>query len=242
MEPEMYRQMAQDQQSHWWFVARRQVLGAILDSLSLPADARILEVGCGTGGNLGMLSRYGRVSAIESDPYARTHASELSGLTVRDGSLPDGLPDFGHEFDLICLFDVLEHVEADTAALAALSRRLVPGGRLLISVPAYQWLFGGHDRAHHHFRRYTVTELRTKAARAGLTVVRSGYFNTVLFPLVLVRRVLGRLAGGQGDDAAMPAPMVNRILRALFSVESRVVARRLFPFGTSALALLRRAS
>jgi SAM-dependent methyltransferase len=244
MDATIYRLMAQTQQDHWWFSARRRILEAVLRRLPLPRPARVLEVGCGTGGNLRMLLRFGPVDAVEMDEYAIAVArTQGSGADVRKGWLPEAIPfEPARQYDLVCLFDVLEHCQDDRSALGALSSLLAPGGRLLVTVPAYQWLFGAHDRAHHHFRRYTVRRLRKTARDAGFEVCRSGYFNTLLFPLVAARRLLARAGLGDSDtDARMPSPVINRLLATVFGFEASLVPLFAFPFGTSVIAVLRRA-
>jgi SAM-dependent methyltransferase len=231
--------MAETQHAHWWYKARREILERLIAGLNLPEGARLLEIGSGTGGNLAMLARFGEVCAVENDAYARRHASEISGISVRGGSLPDALPFDDGSFDLVCLFDVLEHVENDAAALERVCRLLKPGGRAVVTVPAYQWLYGAHDRAHHHFRRYTARRLRAMARGAGLRVAKCGYFNTLLFPAIALRRLQQIVTGGHdGHDAALPNRLVNGILYAIFSAEKHVVGLRLFPYGTSVLAVL----
>jgi SAM-dependent methyltransferase len=241
MDPKLYREMAETQQKHWWFRARREILARVIARLKLPSPAELLEIGAGTGGNLGMLSEYGRVSAVEMDGFARQYASDVSGLRVSYGCLPDQLPFAEASFDLICLFDVLEHIEDDANALKRVYQLLKPKGRAVITVPAYEWLYGAHDRAHQHFRRYTARRLYLKARDAGLRVGRSGYFNALLFPLIAARR-LYKLATSQQDahDAALPNRFINGLLYAVFAAEKYVVPIALFPYGTSVLAILER--
>lgn len=239
MEPAIYQQMAAAQQQHWWFAARRLILRRTLQRW-LHSPVPILEVGCGPGGNLAMLTEFGPLKAVEMDGYALEMARTLApNAEVQQGWLPDHLPFESESFGLICLFDVLEHVEDDQAALDALFARLPAGGKVLLTVPAYQWLYGAHDRTHHHFRRYTARRLRTLARCSGFDIVRLGYFNTLLFPLVAAARLLAKLGGrSQADDAALPSPAVNRLLYAIFALEARLVPHRLFPFGVSLMALL----
>jgi len=239
MDPELYREMAAIQQEHWWFRARREILARVIARLALPSKAAVLEIGAGTGGNLRMLSQHGVVSAVEMDPFARQHASEVSGLDVSSGCLPDQVPFADGSFDLICLFDVLEHVEDDTKALGRVRELLKPGGRALITVPAYAWLYGVHDRAHHHFRRYTARQLRLKARNAGLRVCRSGYFNALLFPLIATHRLQSTVLGAEeSHDATLPNGFVNKLLYCVFVAEKYLVPVTLFPWGTSVLAVL----
>ena len=239
MQPEVYHEMAGVQERHWWFSGRRKVLSAVLDRLALPAEARILEIGCGTGGNLAMLAGYGRLQAMECDATARDIATALGICPVHAGGLPGPLPFEAGQFDLVCLLDVLEHIEDDQAALSEVARLIKPTGHLLVTVPAYAWLWSAHDEAHHHHRRYTAGLLRRRATAAGLTVIRLGYFNSLLFPVISIIRFAHKIAGRQSEsDAAMPSLPVNRLLAWIFGFERYFVRHALFPAGTSVMVLL----
>lgn len=231
--------MAAVQQRHWWFVARRRILARVIGALGLPPAARVLDAGCGSGGNLALLAGFGRLSAMEYDAPARAAAAALGVCPVSPGRLPDDVPFAAGAFDLICLLDVLEHIDDDGATLRALAARLAPGGRLLVTVPAYAWLWSAHDEAHHHRRRYTAAALARCAAGAGLAVRRLGYFNSLLFPAIAAARLAGRLLGRDGaSDAGLPPAPVNAALQAVFAAERHLAPRWLFPFGTSVLAVL----
>jgi len=242
MHPDLYREMAENQREHWWFRARREILERVIARLALPERAEVLEIGAGTGANLAMLKRYGHVSAVEMDAFARQHASAVSGVQVAYGRLPDTLPLKARSFDLICLFDVLEHIEDDCAALTQVRRLLKPGGRAVVTVPAYQWMYGAHDRAHHHVRRYTAQQVYLKARGAGLAVTKKGYFNTLLFPIIALRRIHQKIAFTLQDTTGVSLPnrFVNSILYNIFSVEKYILPAVLFPYGTSVLAILAR--
>lgn len=244
MEPSIYTLMASIEANHWWFAARRVIAEDIIRRLNLPPDARILEAGCGTGGNLAMLSRYGRVDAMELDDEARRMANAKGIAPVVSGELPNRIPYQPEQFDLIALLDVLEHVEDDRNTLKALGSLLKPGGVLLISVPAYPFLWSAHDDVHHHKRRYLLGELKSKLGNAGLEVMYASYFNTLLFPLIFGARQLGRLRRNKrdGGDLKMPHPLANRLLFTLFSSERFVLGRWSLPFGVSALAVARKGS
>jgi SAM-dependent methyltransferase len=234
----VYDRMAAHDSTHWWYRARREILSDYLTRYgALPKDARILEIGCGTGHNLGMLARFGDVDAIEIDPAARAIASERLGKPVSDARLPElpGVPRGG--YDLIAVLDVVEHIEDDVAALAAMRDCLAPGGKVLIAVPAHQWMWSAHDVVNHHHRRYSKATLKAAITAAGMTTAKFGYFNSLLFPLAAAARVAGRLSGrDDSDDSPPPAP-VNALFQAIFGLERHLVGRVPMPPGVSIITL-----
>ena len=239
MDASIYARMAEIDTEHWWFAARRRIVAALIEAQApRTSGMRILEVGCGTGSNIALLQGYGTVDAVEPDDFARGFASDRSGVAVKGGYLPDGVALDDAHYDFIVLLDVLEHIPGDLDALTALRRKLAPGGRLMVTVPANPWMWSAHDAAHHHQRRYTAATLTDVFARAGFRVRHRSHFNTLLFPLIVGMRALHRLTGKTGgDDDALPSPFVNRMLERLFAAERHLVARGTLPFGVS-LALV----
>ena len=241
MEAKVFERMAELDSRHWWFVARRNILRAIIQRIvQPPAGARILEIGCGTGHNLAMLGEFGRVEASELDPTARKLASKRLGRRIEAAALPDLSVFPEASYDLIALLDVLEHVADDRAALAAIRSRLKPGGKLLVTVPANPWMWTAHDAAHHHHRRYTKSQLKGEMLRAGFAIDLLSPFNTVLFPLIAAVRAAGKLTGSESSDDEMPPKPVNAVLQKLFGLESTLIGRLPFPFGVSLVAVARR--
>jgi SAM-dependent methyltransferase len=236
MDQLVYQRMASHEDTHWWFVARRRIIARLINIFvrqDRKSDLKILEVGCGTGGNLTMLKQFGTVTATECDEDARGFAAGKSGIAVRDGRLPELEEVPEDNFDLVVLLDVLEHVEDDLGALKSLAPRQGRDGRLLVTVPAHPWLWSSHDVTHHHFRRYTRATLRKVAEDAGYNVEAMGYYNSLLFPIVILVRFLKKALGRNDADDAMPGPAVNGILTNIFSLEQKIVGRLPLPTGLS---------
>lgn len=240
MERIIYDRMAEHDSTHWWYRARRDVLASVIArKVTLPNDATILEIGCGTGHNLPMLGAFGTVDALEIDDAAAAIATTRLGKPVSQAPLPvlAGVPN--EAYDMVALLDVLEHVEDDRAALIAIAERLKPGGTLLLTVPQYPWMWSGHDVANHHFRRYTKATLRQVVADAGLRFDLLTHFNSLLFPLAAADRLIARATGREGSDDAPPPAVVNRLFEAIFGLEQHLVGRVPMSPGVSLLGLIR---
>ena len=241
MERVVFDRMAELDQVHWWFVARRRILAEVIHRVVRPPKrARVLEVGCGTGHNFAMLKQFGRLDACELDHCARALASKRLRRKVEEAKLPDMSMFERNSYDLIALLDVLEHVRGDVASLRAVHRRLKPGGALLLTVPANPWMWSAHDAAHHHFRRYSKRQLATVLREAGFEVQLLSYFNSLLFPLVAAARIGGKILGKEAADDSLPSGAVNAALRKIFGLEAGLVGRSPMPFGLSLVAVVRR--
>jgi len=239
MERIVYDRMAELDELHWWYRARRDILSDLIARrIAPPADARILEIGCGTGHNIEMLRRFGRVDAIEVDGTARQLASKRLGHAVMDAPLPELTGVEEQAYDLIAILDVLEHVEADEAALLSIAQRLKPGGRILITVPAHPWMWSAHDVVNHHKRRYTKATLKAVIREAGLNLEMISWFNSLLFPLAAAARVAGRITGKEDSDDALPPGPVNKLFEGIFGLERYAIGRLPFPPGVSLVAIV----
>jgi SAM-dependent methyltransferase len=244
MDPQIYEEMITQEGDHWWFVSRRAICNSLIQRLSLPAGCTILDAGCGSGGNLPMLARLGQLFAFEMNERSRECARKRGIGTIEAGTLPHDIPFAGQSFDLITMFDVLEHIEDDGATLRQLAARLKPGGRIFLTVPAYPWLFVRHDRLHHHFRRYTKSTLKQRLAEAGLQVDYINHWNFFFFPLALFARLTDRfgIPREQTLGTKTPPPALNGLMRCLVSSERHLLKHVPLPFGLSMIVVASRQS
>ena len=239
MERQVFDRMAEHDQLHWWYVARRRILADLIRRhVPLPIGARILEVGSGTGHNFDMLRKFAPVDGIEIDDEARALAERRLGAEMSAAPLPElpGIPNGAYH--LVALLDVLEHVDEDVASLRSIACKLVPGGRILLTVPAGQWMWSAHDEVHHHKRRYSKRQLREVIAAAGLKTNLLTHFNTLLFPAAAGARIVGKAMGKTSSDDQMPSGPVNAVLRNVFGAERHLVGRVPMPFGVSLVGIL----
>ncbi|MGI9292801.1 MAG: class I SAM-dependent methyltransferase [Pseudomonadales bacterium] len=241
MEKHIYEQMAATEDRHWWFVARRKIFTEVLGSSTLPAAQQIVDVGCGTGGNLTLLRQFGDVVGLELNAdvvtMAATHGQVVLGGDTRSW------PIAANSVDMFTAFDVLEHIADDKSAMLNLFASLKPGGSLVLSVPAYPWLWSEHDESLHHQRRYVLPDIVTLAASVGFSVEYASYHNCILFPVSFMLRIVSRFSGGLFgvDENRVPAQPINRLLQAIYSFERHIVKRKWrMPFGLSIIAVLRK--
>jgi len=246
MEPSMYRAFAElHERRHWWFVGRRRIIASLLEAtFEGRRDLRILDIGCGTGGMIPVLSPFGRVTGIDPSDAAIRYSRERYGSQadfLRVDFPRETPPGGGH--DLVTLFDVLEHLEEDAQALREAAGLLSEGGRMVVTVPAHRFLWSPHDDINRHRRRYGYRELRDRILGAGLEIRRITYFNTFLFPVVWAARLVRRglaLKGDRRSDFRVRRKWINNSLAGLFGAERFPLRRFDLPFGVSLLAVAAR--
>jgi SAM-dependent methyltransferase len=236
--------MAQQARSHWWYEGRRRLVTQILTD-RLPVESRVLDVGCGTGDNLDTLEEASGGPAVgaEFSVYAVAHARLDSPRRVLVARA-EALPVRSMSVDLVASMDVIEHLDDDIVALREFRRALSPGGLLLLTVPAYQWLWSDHDDWAAHRRRYTSPRLVQTVESAGFVVLQTSYFNSFLLPpAVLLRRTpLRRLVRSSDDEVGTTNAAIARVMGSLSRSERWVLRRRRVPFGLSIVMLARRPS
>jgi SAM-dependent methyltransferase len=215
------------QPDYWWYRARTHLLQAALGDF-LDSPRRLLDVGSADGPSVSWMQGAHERFAIDLDPRGLVPGS---GVCASALALPFG----DGTFDVVGAFDVIEHCDPEAQAVSELARVLRPGGRLLASVPAYQWAWSDHDvRAGHH-RRYTQRRIVRAVEGAGLTVLRSTYGFAGVFPMFAAERVARRLRGRSAEPQGLPqvSPAMDRVLTGLSATEARLLRRVDLPFGSS---------
>lgn len=241
MQAEEYSRMYSLEDRYWWFVGRRQLaLGILQRQFSNSERPKVLDLGCGTGVVLGELQKWTDPVGLDMSPLALEfcHSRGIYGVTIGRG---EAMPFPDNTFDAVIALDLFEHIEDDMAAYAETIRVLKPGGVLVMSVPAFRWLWGPHDRALMHFRRYRKAELRDKLRGVGFSVEKISYSVFFLFPIVVLIRLFEKMKHGQDHASLPPVPgFVNRFLVWLQSVEAWLMRGTSLPWGSSVVALARK--
>lgn len=247
MDADLYDELWEIEQRHWWFQARRHIVWSLIRRYVVGADKRrlrICDLGCGTGGNLAALADRHDVTGVEFSPQALEYARQRLGDRVGSGSLPDGvdLPDAS--FDVVLLTDVLEHIEDDTNSARTALRLLRRGGIVVATVPAYQWLYSPHDVRHHHFRRYGRRQFRELWTQPDVDILLLSYYNALLFPPAAVVRMASKLLPRRATfhELALPPGPVNSVLTRVMRSEAPLLGRVPMPFGLSLIAAVRKRS
>ena len=231
------------EQSHWWYTGRRRIIAGFVADICRRVTARrprILDVGCGTGANLLLLSQYGDAEGVDVSEDALAFCRERGLDHVKQGA-GEELPYEDGTFDLVTAFDVVEHMDDDLAGLTEMRRVLRPGGRVLLFVPTFMFLWGLQDDVSNHRRRYRLPELRRVLEQAGFEIERSTYANITFFlPILLVRKLM-RLTGIKTDtENTINVSALNGIFRAVFASEGTVLRHTNLPFGVSGLCVAKK--
>jgi SAM-dependent methyltransferase len=242
MNTDEYSRMAELEDSYWWHVGRISILSHQLGKLST-GRSRILNVGCGTGGTIPLLSQYGDVTNVDVSPEAVKFCQQ-KGYEAKLVAI-DTLPFPDKSFDMLVATDVLEHIESDLAALQEWRRVLTEDGFLVLTVPAYQWLWSAHDEALHHYRRYSLGQLHRLINLAGYQVKKRSYIITFSFFIIVGYRFLASIFSGR-KPSAKPSPQssyvilpkpINRLFILLLQIEAIILRFINFPFGTSIIII-----
>jgi len=248
MQAHTYPIMNEVEKRHWWFVGRRQIIRSFLDGIlrNLKAvrgeeNIRILDVGCGTGANLEMLSEFGGAEGVDVSREALSFCEARGLVNVKEGAA-EALPYADGSFDLVTGLDVVEHLDDDLAGLKEMHRVLRRDGRSLLFVPAFMFLWGVQDDISHHRRRYTLDELKAVVRQAGFTVERATYVNITFFAPILLGRLLMRMTGFRpASENNITIGFLNGVLGKILGSESLALRHLSFPFGVSIICVARKA-
>lgn len=240
MEKGEYAKMHALEENYWWFVAKRRILAATAKPY-LTKRTQLLDVGCGTGVILQHFKAKGiAVTGIDFSKEALRFCRKRGLKDVRQVDLEKPLPKMGR-FDIIIAADVIEHLNDDLGALKRIHGLLKQDGVLIVSVPAYQWMWSSHDVALHHKRRYTAKRLRAVMRKAGYKVERLTYTNTFTFFPAAAVRLFKKALGGKGKtDTAGSSKLANKLLLAIYRVETGLMKVMPLPFGLSVLCVARK--
>jgi SAM-dependent methyltransferase len=243
VEAAVYQLFREGYETNWYLSAREDVIDAFVRRFCPPGPGDVVvDVGGGTGRILARVAGSARALAVEEDESLVSHGRARYGVRFVRANASSGLPLRTGSASLVLLLDVLEHVDDDAALLGDVRRVLRPGGRALVTVPAFRMLWSRHDEQHHHRRRYEKHGLRQVIGRAGLECVHLTFYNSLLFPMILAARALDRVTPGRsGTDYERPPRPVRSVLSWTFRQERRLVTRWRLPVGVSLLALVRSA-
>lgn len=234
------------EETHWWFLARREIIlmliRRMIEQQALPQPPfRTLDYGCGTGSLTRSLNQFGDVCGVDESEEAIQFCHQRGMDNVKRIQSLNELSD--ETYDLIGCFDVLEHIDDDMHILGEFKRMLKPGGILFLTVPALKILWGGEDVVSQHKRRYRRKDLVKKQRQSGYEIIKASYFNTLLFPFILAVRLFNRGFRPERlsqSDVQKVSPLLNTVLCRLFALERIALKDVTFPIGASLLTIAKK--
>jgi SAM-dependent methyltransferase len=239
MQPSEIDKMHRLEENHWWFQGKKLLVEQFVVS-SCIRGGKFLDIGCGTGMFLKLFANYGNVFGVDVSAQALAYCREKVDADLRLAA-GDQLPFPDGSFSFVSLLDIIEHADDDLAVLKEAYRVCMPGGAVLVTVPAFRFLWSNHDVAHHHKRRYRLPELRRIGTEAGFTVERITYTNFfIFFPVLIKRTMLSTKHNGLESDLTETPALLNRMLLSLYRLEAFYLGKADFPWGVSLLMLIRK--
>lgn len=240
MDESLLQQYPEVERDHFWWVSRREFVRSLIRGAELGREPRVLDVGCGSGVLARELKTFGaNVAAIDVAAHAEWDSAVTDGVHFREGDYLEVSSELGSH-DCVLALDVMEHIEDESGFVSAIERNVRPGGLIILTVPAYQWMWSRHDDINHHFRRYTRQTLGDALEGRGLRVVRCGY---IFFGLIAPKLVAKGLEGFRSSDRVpVPPETINRAATTYFLWELTLARSRrdFLPAGTSVVAVCRR--
>jgi ubiquinone/menaquinone biosynthesis C-methylase UbiE len=240
LNPEEIDKMHRLEESHWWFQGKKRLVDTFLDLADVP-EGDYLDIGCGTGMFLKAFAMRRNAYGLDASYQALSHCRQKANFKLVQGT-GDHLPFSDSSFSLVTLLDIIEHVDDDENVLKEARRVCKPGGVALVTVPAFNYLWGSHDVVHGHKRRYIKSSLSMLAESAGFQVERITYTNFFIFFPVLLVRIISRLLPEKKASDMNETPLwLNRSMTKLYAFEAFCLRGTNFPWGVSLLMVLRKA-
>jgi SAM-dependent methyltransferase len=242
MQEIVYHSNFEIESSYWWFVARNNILLNSINQLcNISKNDYVLDVGCGTGGFAEQISKESNVICVDTSKTALDYCQRRGLKNLVNSTLEDFEKINTENIKLITMLDVVEHIDDDKSVIESAYRICADKGILLVTVPAYQWLWSHHDEMHMHKRRYTKTQVSDLISNAGFKIQYSTYFNSFLFLPGLLKRFVENITGTKKDTPVdKVSPFMNSIFTKLFSYEGHFLPRTTFPFGMSILIIAKK--
>jgi len=239
MNKEAYQFILEQEETHWWFVGKKRIIKKLLATYFHEKALEGLDIGSGFGSIIPILKEYSEaIDVIEPWQEAKSFLVQNGARNIIDISFPEET--LLHEYYFVTLFDVLEHFPDPAIVLATIRNNLLrERGKIMITVPAYQWLWSVHDETHHHYQRFTKKQLKILLEQNGYRLIKLSYFMTFLFPLALIQRLMMRFIKSKEEFKAMN-PFLNKVLTTIFTWESRWIPTINFPYGLSLVAIAER--
>lgn len=237
MEEHIYPLFYKIEKEHWWFTARQKIiLEYIKKHVNISKETTLLDVGCGTGAIIEMLSNHFNTYGLDSSPQAIEFCRKRGLTNLFQGNLESFNKD--RKFDIITILDVIEHIDDDVKLLRQSNELLKENGSVVVTVPAFQFLWSYHDIVTHHKRRYTKNQLIKVVKSAGFQIKHITYFNSLLFPIAVLKRMASKIIGFKDtSDLNIPPQLINKLLKLIFQSEAEIINRISLPLGLSLLCL-----
>ena len=237
MDEDQIGRLADFEEGYWWHAGRRRILSDLVLRHCGTRAMQILDVGCGSGGTSKAFKAYGNVVGVDYSELALKHA-KVSGVSVARSSMT-AIPFRSGAFDLVTILDAIEHEKDDRQVLQEIRRLLRPGGTLVVTVPAFQFLWSRHDVAVSHVRRYSLGQIKRIVEEEGFTTLKSSYFVSFLFPLVAAYRMLSKGGEPKANMTKFPT-FVNAAFEKILDLENMMIKKTKLPFGLSVVLVAKR--
>jgi len=240
MEEQVYHANYLHEDNYFWFISRNKIVSEVFQEIcKLPEGSNLLDIGCGTGGFAARMAKSHNVTGTDTEPLALEYSRKRGLTDLHLGTLDNFQVE--KKYDAAFMLDVIEHINDDSKVVSQVYNLLPSGGWFIATVPAYQWMWSKHDVIHQHYRRYTMTSFTQLLTKSGFDIEYRTYFNTLLFPLALVKRVVDKFMSKKEDTPhdEVPGPL-NTLFEKLFTFESKLLPGLRLPFGLSILVIAKK--